>query len=128
MIEVTCALILKDDKMLLTQRSESMSHPLRWEFPGGKIQDGESPENCIKREISEELHIEITLERMLPSVIYDYGLNKIKLTPFICSMDTDQIMLEQHKAYVWISKDEIEEYDLLEADIEVINSLYDQRL
>lgn len=54
-IQVTCALIFKEKKLLITQRSEKMNHPFRWEFPGGKMLSGETPEKCLKREIKEEL-------------------------------------------------------------------------
>ena len=55
MTEVTCAIIIKAERVLITQRSENMPHPLKWEFPGGKVKAGESPGYCIKREIFEEL-------------------------------------------------------------------------
>lgn len=126
MIEVTCAIIMKGDKVLLTQRSEQMSHPLKWEFPGGKLNPGESPERCIKREINEELRVLISVDQLLPSVVYDYGSGKIKLIPFVCSLDSDQIVLEQHKAFTWIQKHELGDFDLLEADLEVIKSLNGQ--
>jgi len=126
MIEVACAIILKGDKVLITQRSESMSHPMMWEFPGGKLNPGESPERCIKREIKEELKAKISVIQLLPSLIYDYGFRKIKLIPFICTLETEQISLAQHNAYCWIQKHEVDNFDLLEADIEVIKTLNGQ--
>ena len=126
MIEVTCAIIMKGDKVLIAQRSEHMSHPLMWEFPGGKLKPAESPERCIKREINEELTAKIKVNQLLPSVIYDYGFRKIKLIPFICSMETEQISLTQHNAYSWIQKHEVDHFELLEADLEVIKTLNGQ--
>ncbi len=123
MIEVTCAIIMKGDDVLITQRSESMQHPLRWEFPGGKMNPGESPERCIKREIKEELHVDIKVDRLLPSVVYDYGFSKIKLIPFVCRLGSGEIQLREHKTYAWIGRKQVKDYDLLEADIEVINVL-----
>jgi 8-oxo-dGTP diphosphatase len=62
-IHVTCAIIEKDGKVLSTQRSESMSMPLKWEFPGGKIKAGESPSECLHRELQEELGVEVEIGR-----------------------------------------------------------------
>lgn len=127
MVEVACAIIMKGDKVLLTQRSESMEHPLKWEFPGGKLKPGESPERCIKREINEELHAQIKVDQLLRSVLFDYGKGIFKLIPFVCSLrPEDEITLEQHKAYTWIEKHELEKYDILAADIEVIKALNGQ--
>lgn len=72
MTEVACALIKKGDEFLITQRSEEMSHPLEWEFPGGKLFPGESPERGLIREIKEELNVKIEVEQLLPSVTHDY--------------------------------------------------------
>jgi len=120
MIEVTCAIIMKDDRVLITRRSASMPHPLQWEFPGGKLKPGETPEKCLIREIREELHAEVEVEQLLPSVVHDYGDGAIKLIPFICTLESDEITLGQHSDYRWIAMEELDRYDLLEADREII--------
>jgi 8-oxo-dGTP diphosphatase len=126
MIEVTCAIIMKDDMVLIAQRSEAMSHPLQWEFPGGKLKPGESPLKCVVREIREELNAEIDVDQLLPSVIHAYGNIEIKLIPFICTLESDEIRLQQHKDYQWIRKSEVEAYDILEADRQVIAEMNGQ--
>lgn len=83
MIQVICAIILKDNKILVTQRSEKMSLPLKWEFPGGKLEIYENEIDCIKREIKEELNIEIEVLKRLSNSVFDYGTFKINLIPFI---------------------------------------------
>ncbi len=123
MLEVTCALIIKEDKVLIVQRSEHMHHPLKWEFPGGKIKTGETPEKCIRREIMEELHASIEVEQLLPSVMYDYEDKRIKLIPFVCSLISEDITLEQHREFSWIKKSEVKQYDLLPPDVEVLKYL-----
>lgn len=123
MTEVTCAIIMKDDRVLITQRSKSMSHPMEWEFPGGKLQPGETPEMCLKREIREELHAEISVERLLPAVVHDYGSGTIKLIPFICTLKSDHITLQQHRDMKWIRKSETDRVHFLEADREIIARL-----
>lgn len=123
MQEVSCAIIIKGGRILLTQRSESMTHPLKWEFPGGKIKPGESPESCILREIKEELNAIIEVKQQLPSLIFDYGSGRIKLIPFICILHSETLTLEQHKAYSWIQKKDMRNFDMLDADLEILKTL-----
>jgi 8-oxo-dGTP diphosphatase len=73
MINVTCAIILVDSKILVTQRSEKMKLPLKWEFPGGKLELDEKEDDCVMREIKEELNIEIKVLNKLSNSIFDYG-------------------------------------------------------
>jgi len=119
MTEVTCAIIMEDGKVLITQRSESMPHPLQWEFPGGKMKPGESPERCIIREIAEELNVKISVEQLLPTVEYAYPGKEIRLIPFICNLVSGEIDLRQHRSYEWINREQLEDYSMLGADLEV---------
>lgn len=123
MTEVTCALIKRGDEILITQRSEEMSHPLMWEFPGGKLFPGESPERGLMREIMEELNIKIKVEQLLPSVKHDYGSLRIKLIPFICSIESGEIIPTEHKEVKWLRKDDLSKYSLLEADLKIIDCM-----
>jgi 8-oxo-dGTP diphosphatase len=120
MTEVTCAIIIEMDRVLVTQRSEHMPHPLKWEFPGGKLKVGESPEYCIKREIFEELGIRVAVNQLLPSVKYNYDTHTVKLIPFICSVKEGKISLSEHKSFRWISMESLEAVDWLDADVEVV--------
>jgi len=123
MTEVTCAIIIEKERVLVTQRSEEMPHPLKWEFPGGKVKEGESPEYCIKREIQEELGLRVVVKQLLPSVKHTYGTRTIKLIPFICSREEGKISLSEHKSFRWIPIEEVEEVDWLDADVEVVRVL-----
>jgi 8-oxo-dGTP diphosphatase len=123
MIEVTCAIIKQGNKMLITQRSEQMTHPLKWEFPGGKVRPGESPERCLIREIKEELNVHIRVEQLLPAVVHDYGSEKVRLLPFVCSIRDGEIQLNEHSDMRWIGCNEVAEYPLLEADVEIVNKM-----
>ena len=122
-IEVTCALIMGGEQVLVTQRSEQMPHPLKWEFPGGKLLSGEIPERCIEREIREELGIGISVRELLPSVKHSYGREIIKLIPFICQWEDGEIQLAENRAYQWLHLHELESLDWLEADLEIVNLL-----
>jgi len=122
MTRVCCAIILKEDRILAVQRSEHMSHPLKWEFPGGKIQEGESEESCILRELEEELKLLVFIIKRLNSVFHQYGEKSIELIPFIVSTEKDPELTE-HKALQWLTKDELRIPDWVEADIKVITLL-----
>ena len=120
MIDVTCALIRNDEnEVLMVQRGENSDHPFRWEFPGGKTHKGESHEECIIREISEELSIDIVICSRLESVEYDYGHKQIRLIPFVCDTLDELPILSEHIAFKWLSPGELAGIDLCEADIVV---------
>jgi 8-oxo-dGTP diphosphatase len=118
--EVSCAIIMDGDRILVTQRSEQMPHPLKWEFPGGKLKPGETPEGCIIREIREELGVEISVIQLLPSVRHRYSDADIKLIPFVCTISQGDIDLSEHRSYSWVLRSQLEQIDWLEADIEVV--------
>lgn len=119
MIEVTCAIIVEMNKVLATRRSETMPHPFKWEFPGGKLKAGESLEACIVREIREELGVEVEVNQKLRPVIHHYQEHSIKLIPFLCHIIDGVISLTEHQEYKWIASGKLGEVDWLEADIEV---------
>lgn len=123
MIEVACALIKRGDEFLITRRSEEMTHPLEWEFPGGKLHPGESPERGLIREIMEELNVKIKVEQLLPTVIHDYGVQRIKLIPFICSIVSGDIEPTEHKEIRWIRKSELTKHSMLAADLVIVERL-----
>jgi len=121
-IHVTCAIIEQDGKVLSTQRSETMSLPLKWEFPGGKINDGEQPEECLKRELNEELGIAVTISRSLDPVTHQYPTFIITLYPFVCRITVGQMILHKHKAFTWSLPEKLHELDWAEADVPILNN------
>ena len=123
MVNVTCAIIYFNDKILVTQRSEKMKLPLKWEFPGGKLEDDESEIDCIKREIREEINIEIKVLEKISNSIYDYGTFKINLIPFISTYVSGEIILSEHKDYKIIDKSELLGLDWAEADLPIVEEL-----
>ncbi len=122
-IKVTCALIAIDHKFLVVQRSESMNLPLKWEFPGGKIEPNETEEECIKREIREELNIEITLVKRLTTSYFEYPIIAIDLIPFLATYKRGKIKLKEHKQYKLLSKEELSSLDWAEADLPIVKEL-----
>jgi 8-oxo-dGTP diphosphatase len=118
MINVTCAIIRNEEnQILVVQKGEKTDHPYKWEFPGGKLDKGESEEDCIIREINEELSIDIIICGRLPEVVHDYGNKKIKLIPFICDSLDDLPFLSEHLAYRWLSANDLLKVDFSEADV-----------
>jgi 8-oxo-dGTP diphosphatase len=118
MIIVTCAIIRNEEnEVLVVQRGEKSEHPFKWEFPGGKLKDNETEEECIQREIKEELSIDIVICKRMADTEYDYGNKKIKLIPFICDTLDDLPLLTEHTAFKWLNPDDLKKTDFSEADI-----------
>jgi 8-oxo-dGTP diphosphatase len=120
MIKVTCAIIIHRNKILVTQRLPNSDHPLKWEFPGGKLQSGESLNDCVLREIKEELEIEIDILKPLISVQFDYGFKQIELIPFLCVIKSGKIKLNQHLDLMWVTYKNLNQVDFAEADRKLI--------
>jgi 8-oxo-dGTP diphosphatase len=121
MLKVTCAIIKVENKILVAQRSEKMKLPLKWEFPGGKLEDNEDEIECIKREIKEEINIEIEVLKRLSNSIYDYETFKINLIPFIATYVSGEIILAEHKEYKLLDKSELLNLDWAEADLPILH-------
>lgn len=120
MIDVTCAIIRNEEnEVLVVQRSEQSDHPFKWEFPGGKINKDETDEDCIIREIREELFMDIVICGKLQPVDHDYGHKRIRLIPFICDTLDELPVLTEHIDFRWCTPEELESVDLSEADIRV---------
>lgn len=120
-IDVSCAVIVdQDGRILATQRSSTMPLPLKWEFPGGKVEPGETAEQSLIREIKEELDIDIEITGQLPSNIHAYDTKTIRLIPFTCRITYGTICLKEHQAFRWLAPHELEDLDWAEADVEVV--------
>lgn len=121
------AAIIKDSKnhIFATQRGYGEWKDF-WEFPGGKMEDGETPEEALVREIREELSAEISVDNFLCTVEYDYPKFHLTMHCFLCSLLTDVLHLNEHEAAKWLSKDELDNVCWLPADLEVIETLKKQ--
>ena len=121
-IEVVAAIIRKEDKIFATQRGYGDFKDW-WEFPGGKMEVGETPEEALKREIREELSTEISVDEFLCTVEYDYPAFHLTMHCYLCSLLTEALHLNEHEAAKWLTKDELESVKWLPADLEVIKAL-----
>jgi len=123
MIKVACAIIRNEEnEVLVVQRGEKSDHPFKWEFPGGKVNEGETEEECIIREIREELSIDIVICGRMAGVEYDYGVKHIHLIPFVCDTLDELPLLSEHIAFRWIPSNELSSIDYSEADIIVADN------
>lgn len=119
-IHVTCAIIERAGRVLATQRSAAMSMPHKWEFPGGKIDPGETAEECLRRELLEEIGIKARIGRSLPASTHQYPAFTITLHPFVCTIEEGEIVLHEHEALLWLEPGELLCLDWAEADIPVL--------
>lgn len=119
-LHVACALIEKEGLLLAAQRSATMNLPLKWEFPGGKIEAGESPEACLHRELREEMEISVEIGRALLPCTHHYADFTVTLYPFLCQLATAEIVLREHAAMQWVEPAELMTLDWAAADLPVI--------
>jgi 8-oxo-dGTP diphosphatase len=119
-VHVSCAIIEGNGLVLAAQRSAVMSLPLKWEFPGGKIHDGETPEECLRRELVEEMGVHVRVCRGLPPTTHRYPDFTVTLYPFVCSIEAGEITLHEHAAIVWLPTERLSELDWAEADLPLL--------
>ena len=121
-IEVVAAIIIQDGRLFATQRGYGEWKDW-WEFPGGKIEPGESPKDALKREIREELATEIEVGNLLTTVEYDYPKFHLTMHCYLCDIIRGQLSLLEHEDARWLTKDELDGVKWLPADVEVIKAL-----
>lgn len=123
-IEVTAAVIKKGDTVLITQRSfDDVDLPGLWEFPGGKIEVGETAESCLKRELKEELGIDVTVGRELDVIEYQYPDKLVRLLFYEVEYTGGEIILNAHADAVWVHVKKLLEYEFAPADITFVKKL-----
>lgn len=127
MIQVTCAIIESEEGVLCAQRSTSMAHPGKWEFPGGKVEEGESEEECLIREIREELTVEISILERLPSASHTYENGfSLRLIPFRCQIQSGELRAIQHAELRWVPVAQLPFLDWAGADIPIVEAYLEE--
>jgi 8-oxo-dGTP diphosphatase len=120
---VTAAILIKDQNILIAQRKVGDKLANKWEFPGGTIEDGESPEQCLKREIKEEFDIDVSVGEYIGESVYHYNHGSIRLLAYKIYWVSGDIQLKAHKDYRWASIDQLTNYDLAPADVPIAKEL-----
>jgi 8-oxo-dGTP diphosphatase len=122
-IHVVGAVIVENGKILCAQRGLSKSLPLKWEFPGGKIEEGESPQAALQREIDEEMHCKIEIREEIEHTVYEYDFGVVHLRTFYCKLVEGEPTLTEHVSIKWLEPTELESLDWAPADIPAIKKL-----
>ena len=121
-IEVVAAVIRREGKVLLASRPVDKP-PAGWEFPGGKVEPGETPEEALRREIREELEVDIVIERFVETVEWDYPKFHLTMHCYRCRLATGQPTLTEHMAAKWLSASEMSSVEWLPADLSLANRI-----
>lgn len=122
-LHVVAGLLIEDGKVFIAKRLPEDSNPNKWEFPGGKVEIGESPKQALKRELYEELELDVEVVRL-------FGVNKFRvpkaefqLELYVCNIVSGTIILHEHSEYKWVKPSELKDYDMLPGDQPFIEEL-----
>ena len=116
-IKVAAGVITDNDKVLITRRAPEENLAGGWEFPGGKIEVNETPEDCLARELKEELNIDVSIGKFCAEVTHDYGNININLIAYYCTIIDGTIQISVHDKYKWVKIIDLLKFELLPADI-----------
>ena len=123
MIDVTAAIIEKDNKFLIAKRKEGKHLEHKWEFPGGKVEPSETPEACLQRELKEEFGIIAQVDGFIGESLFDYGNRNIRLLGYLATYISGEFQLNDHEEIRWISKEEFGQFDFAPADLPLIEKV-----
>jgi 8-oxo-dGTP diphosphatase len=124
MKHVVAALIFRDRKVLVCQRTRHQVMPLKWEFPGGKIEEGEQPREALRRELEEELGIDATIGEEIMRMVHEYkNGGSVELRFFVVDKYQGELVNKIFKDICWANRAELHTYDFLEADMRLLEGL-----
>jgi 8-oxo-dGTP diphosphatase len=124
-VPVVCAIIVRGDRILLAQRPPDKKLGGLWEFPGGKVEAGESAEDALHRELQEELGCTVRITQALSPFVHAYAWGRIELIPFVCELaeGSPEPHAHEHTALVWVERGELLSYELAPADVPLVAGL-----
>ncbi|MGG3508017.1 (deoxy)nucleoside triphosphate pyrophosphohydrolase [Paenibacillus sp. FSL W8-0187] len=127
-IHVVGAVIVEDGKILCAQRGATKTLAYKWEFPGGKIEEGETPQAALKREIDEEMDCVIEIGEAIETTVYEYDFGFVHLTTFYCHLISGKPTLTEHVAISWLSPHELMSLDWAPADIPAVEKIQEKSI
>lgn len=122
-INVVGAVLVRDGKVLAAQRSESMSLPLMWEFPGGKIEPGETPVEALRRELKEELLCDAVVGDHVETTEHNYDFGTVILSTFFCTLNGEDPQITEHAEIRWVSVNDLLDLEWAPADIPAVQKI-----
>ena len=129
MKRVVAALIVKDGKILVCQRTKHQTMPLKWEFPGGKIEEGEQPRDALHRELDEELGIDATIGKEIARIRHEYrSVNSVELRFYVVHEFRGELENRIFRDMKWAERAELPSFDFLEADLKLVSDVASGRL
>jgi 8-oxo-dGTP diphosphatase len=120
---VTAAVVIQNNKVLITKRPENKKHPGCWEFPGGKVHPGEDPQDALVREMQEELGVQVVVERIFDAVYYCYDWGAVLILSYRCTIEKGTIRNLEVAEHCWVCPEELAEFKILPADQPIIKKL-----
>lgn len=124
-VPVVCAIIMRGEHIMLAQRPPDKKLGGLWEFPGGKVEAGESAEAALHRELQEELGCTVRISQTLTPFVHDYSWGSIELIPFVCELtaDSTEPHPHEHTALAWVERSQLCAYELAPADVPLLTAL-----
>ncbi|ABG60339.1 (deoxy)nucleoside triphosphate pyrophosphohydrolase [Cytophaga hutchinsonii] len=122
-IAVVCAVIKQQDSYFIAQRSAKMKMPLKWEFPGGKVEKGETNAQAIMREMKEEFDVNVEVIQEHPFYLHQYPNFILQLSPMEVEITSGKLTLKEHANYRWVAVKDLFTYDFSEGDVNIVKAL-----
>ena len=123
MIQVTAAIIVNTDRVFIARRKPGIKHAGRWEFPGGKIETGETPEQCLARELKEEFNIIVKAVDFFIDTVYQYNRGPVHILAYYTQWLAGKMILRDHDHFKWVKPEALLGEDLLPADVPIARKL-----
>lgn len=119
--------VVRDGSILAARRGPGMHLPGLWEFPGGKIEPGETPQEALRRELAEELHCELRVGERLDTTVHEYNFGAVALSTYLCTLTAGEPQATEHSELRWLTPAELDQVEWAPADIPTIRHLQECR-
>ncbi|NGZ74977.1 (deoxy)nucleoside triphosphate pyrophosphohydrolase [Saccharibacillus alkalitolerans] len=127
-IHVVGAVIVENGKILCAQRGNTKALPYKWEFPGGKIEEGETPQEALKREIGEEMNCTVEIGEFIETTVHEYDFGFVHLSTFYCSLIEGRPTLTEHVDIQWLAAEALGELDWAPADVPAVEKIKERMM